>query len=106
MDDCFQSTIVNCASGHTCDSGYECCSQKIPSGEPPKLGLCVKSGTCDTKRGICKSNRKNIPGTKEHFYVNSMEGFNCKCENGYLMPVLISISVMIFVLIVYACFKK
>jgi predicted nucleic acid-binding Zn ribbon protein len=47
--DCIDNNICNCKRDCKCDYGYECC---IQDAKNPTLGICVKTGCCDKKRGL------------------------------------------------------
>jgi hypothetical protein len=79
MDDCYSKNVCNCVSDPNCTKpqGHECCSEIPPNGKP-KFGLWVKSGTCDNKKGLCKSkyNNQKLPDHKERFQILTREGYN------------------------------
>ena len=98
MNSCFHKDTSNCKRGHICELGYECCSQKVPNGSNPTLGVCVKSGTCDVERGICSDKNKNLFDTiTENFFVFSKEGY--KNSNKFNKVVLTLSIVVILILI-------
>lgn len=69
MDPCFQKNVCNCVSGCVCDDGYECCSE-MPKNKKPRYGLCVKKGTCDKTRGICRSSSELPVNIKYQFPID------------------------------------
>jgi len=80
MDNCYQPNVCNCKKDCNCDEGYECCSQ-IYKGKDSTYGLCVKSGSCDKERGICKSREKQIirkeeNNVSENYKVFQKENYN------------------------------
>lgn len=101
--DCIQPEIYNCLQ-KDCENGYECCSEKVPKGNPT-FGLCVKQGQCDETRGIpyksCKDNRKKQKTISEEFSVWANEGYNDDCsewKNALWILSLISV-ILVFVIV-------
>lgn len=101
MDTCYHSNVCNCVKDPNCtgDAGYECCSEAPPKGQP-KFGMWVKEGTCDKKRGICKS--QNPPTGKEHienYTTHTVEGYSddksWKYVYWFLLPLIFILLVCI-----------
>lgn len=88
--------ICNCKKDCKCPQGFECCSENAPKGKA-LFGLCVKSGTCDTSRGICSSGKKSPPFKTEKIVVNTEEGY-CTVEpkNMLLIFILVFFSILIY----------
>lgn len=104
MDSCYHPKTCNCVSDCQCDSGYECCSERPPKGQNPKLGLCVKNGTCDSKLGLCNPEGvfKTAGKITEDFtFFNSREGFNDKDKNW----LLIFLSILLIVVVLFIGYK-
>lgn len=112
--DCVQSKIYNCLEKE-CDSGYECCSEKVPKGKPT-FGMCVRQGQCDDTRGIpVKSCRDGAGKTKalatistENFTVWADEGYGakaCGCRHA-LWIILLIIAVLVIALLFYLKSRK
>lgn len=108
MNSCFHKDTSNCAKDNRCDTGYECCSQKVPDGCKAKLGLCVKSGTCDVERGICSDKNKNIFNTiTENFFVFSKEGYkNSKIFNKVVLSLSMVVIIILILSLIYSLKRK
>lgn len=99
MNSCFHKDTSNCKRGHICELGYECCSQKVPNGSNPTLGVCVKSGTCDVERGICSDKNKNLFDTvTENFSVFYKEGY--KNSSNMFNKVVLTLSIVVILILI------
>lgn len=102
MDACYSENICNCKRDCSCDDEFECCTEKPPKGDA-KLGICVKTGTCDKKRGICQS-RSNFKDSKmegEYYSTERAEYYsNGDTKNTYIYCGIIVVLVIIFALII------
>jgi len=108
MNSCFHKDTSNCKRGHICELGYECCSQKVPNGSNPTLGVCVKSGTCDVERGICSDKNKNLFDTiTENFFVFSKEGYkNSNMFNKVVLTLSIVVILILISSLIYSLKRK
>jgi hypothetical protein len=108
MEKCYHREALNCAREHICDDGYECCSQKVPDGSKPTLGLCVKSGTCDPERGICTDKNKNLlTSITEKFVVFSKESYkNINTFNKLVLIISIILLIILILTLIYSLKTK
>lgn len=106
MDNCYQPNVCNCVRDCSCDDGYECCSEKTKN--KPRYGLCVKKGTCDKERGICRTKGTASFSTSESYNVKSKEGYNDKdnCKKWKISFWILSAILLISLLFTVKCYNK
>ena len=109
---CIDIDKKNCCPDGKCDDKncpdtHTCCWQDSGSSQP-KLGLCVKKGFCDSKKGLPKSNCRG--DTVENFtYERNRLGkcSNCNCYNWRtICDIVIIIIIVILILITVGYVKK
>jgi hypothetical protein len=107
--DCIQPNVCNCIRDCSCDEGYQCCSQEVPSGTST-YGMCVKQGFCDKKRGIPDKSCKNLSSNNEdskdvkepYIFRENFLSNDCDCNNWKKALILMSgITLLLVVLIVF-----
>jgi len=85
--ECVNRPIKNCCSGGKCSnsmcpSTHDCCWQDPENGSSATLGICVKKGNCDFKRGIPKKGCKD-PKNKLKVEEDSVESIQADSKEGY-----------------------
>jgi hypothetical protein len=65
-----------------CPSTHDCCWQDPENGSSATLGICVKKGNCDFKRGIPKKGCKD-PKNKLKVEEDSVESIQADSKEGY-----------------------
>lgn len=84
--ECVHPDIRNCQPDQICPEGYECCSENVPKGGKPTLGICVRANQCDKTRGLPKQScrdskyRETFEDHLEHINVYSRENYGSDCE--------------------------
>ena len=79
--ECVYPEIRNCQPDQICPDGYECCSENVPKGGQPKLGICVRANQCDKTRGLPKQScrddkyREMFQDRLERIDVHSQENY-------------------------------
>lgn len=109
--ECVSRPVKNCCpdgkcSNDMCPSTHDCCWQVTGNGSPATLGICVKKGNCDSKRGIpkkgCKDSENKFKYTEKIAIENikSKEGYNSinKCSNKtsfFLLLIILGLAIII-----------
>lgn len=88
-----------------CDPGYTCCSENVPTGSPT-FGMCVKSGFCDSERGIpkkgCSGTVQADSGDSVKILEFSHEGYDSDCSSwNKAMIIMVLIIVLLLALGVF-----
>lgn len=111
MDPCFHDNACNCLKDCSCPAGYSCCTESDnPAKAAPTYGLCVREGTCDKSRGICKS--KNPPKSKiysESFTIRSKEGYDNndgQCDSYRNALIIMTVIVILMLLYILCVMRK
>jgi len=75
--------FCNCTKKDECPSpgdNYECCSEMVPGGSPPRFGLWMENNTCDPSKGLPKDahldKEKYMPRHSNSKMAGPVEGYN------------------------------
>ena len=111
--ECVNRPIKNCCAGgkcrdSMCPSTHDCCWQDPQNGTSATLGICVKKGSCDFKRGIpkkdCRDPKNKVKlreDSSESIYNDSKEGYH-SCNLFTLKHIVIYIILFLFVILCFS----